>query len=117
MSLNRCLFPLLLAGSFAHAAVLPVDQLPPEDARALRELERRVNAAARVTREWALERALDGVAMEAGSTAFKNVPSDKADEDEEEASYRFPKRRPRGVRADEWKALQAFGAGGGGSDG
>lgn len=111
----RCLLAPLLAAacSLTAAASLPVRALPPEDAQALRELERRVDEASRRTREWALERALDGVAIKEKTSEFENAPPGEAEEEAGETDYRFPKRRPRGVRPDEWKALQAFGAGGG----
>lgn len=83
------------------------------DRRALRALRAAVEARLQNDREFPLEKTLDALGVRQGMTGFSNVPDAKA----EDQALRFPRRRPPGVTADEWRALLNSRIDGGGEHG
>ncbi|WP_192558749.1 lysozyme inhibitor LprI family protein [Pseudomonas allokribbensis] len=75
------------------------------DKQVMKELQQRIRDMSKGHPEFALERALGSLTTEKGKTSFSGDPNDDPTEDH----TLFPKRIPKGVTPDEWKALNASG--------
>ena len=100
---------LIDAGATAGAAGVP----DKTDMEALDALRQAMEAARRADPELPYDKVIDRLRIRSGTASFSNQP------DERDASglNRFPRRRPGGVSAAEWRALQASRIEGGGENG
>ena len=88
-----------LQAQWTQAAMWQPDAV---DLQAMNDLLESIRAQSKSHPEFALERALAARAFDSSQTSFAGDPVDSYDE-----QTNFPKSRPKGVSADEWKALNA----------
>nr|WP_199030617.1 lysozyme inhibitor LprI family protein [Ralstonia sp. ASV6] len=81
------------------------------DQQALEDLRQAVEAMRKTDSEFPLEKAIDQFRIKTEITEFSNVGG------EDDSVSHFPKKRPKGVTEDEWRALQASKVDGGGENG
>ncbi|MGF6346530.1 lysozyme inhibitor LprI family protein [Variovorax sp. W2I14] len=92
-----------------------VDAYKPDDVdrEALQELQQAVEAMRKTDAEFPLEKVIDALSIKTGTTSFFNTrDGNRSGED-----GHFPTVQPKGVTADEWRALRASGIEGGGENG
>lgn len=83
------------------------------DRQALEELRQAVETMRKTDAEFPLEKVIDALRIKTGITAFAN----RNDDHSAGSVARFPSTRPKGVTADEWRALRASDIEGGGENG
>ncbi|WP_367254357.1 lysozyme inhibitor LprI family protein [Pseudomonas sp. stari2] len=90
-----------------HAQWIEAVAYRPDDVdrQVMEDLQLRVREMSKENPEFALERALGSLTSENGETSFSGDPNDDPAEDQTV----FPKRIPKGVTQDEWKALNTSG--------
>ncbi|WP_065616782.1 lysozyme inhibitor LprI family protein [Pseudomonas moraviensis] len=88
-----------LQAQWTHAAMWQPDAV---DLQAMNDLQESIRAESKSHPEFALKRALAARAFDSSQTSFAGDPVDSYGE-----QTNFPKSRPKGVSADEWKALNA----------
>lgn len=81
------------------------------DRQALEDLRQAVEAMRKTDPEFPLEKAIDQFRIKTEITDFSNVSV------EDDSVLHFPKKRPKGVTEDEWRALLASNIDGGGENG
>jgi uncharacterized protein len=82
------------------------------DSLALTEIQQAVKKQLGIDQELPLEKALQAFEIKVGLTSFENILEDGSDD-----IAKFPTKRPKGVTANEWKALQNSGIEAGGENG
>ncbi|MFW9078010.1 lysozyme inhibitor LprI family protein [Pseudomonas sp. P2757] len=75
------------------------------DKQVTEDLQQRIRDMSKVYPEFALERAVGSLTISKGQTSFDGDPNDDPSEDH----TLFPKKTPKGVTQDEWRALTASG--------
>ena len=83
------------------------------DREALEELHQAVEAMRKTDAEFPLEKVIDALSIKTGMTSFSNTRDGNPSGDD----AHFPTIQPKGVTADEWRALRASGIEGGGENG
>lgn len=83
------------------------------DREALEELHQAVEAMRKTDAEFPLEKVIDALSIKTGMTSFSNTRDGNPSGDD----AHFPTLQPKGVTADEWRALRASGIEGGGENG
>jgi len=83
------------------------------DREALEELHQAVEAMRKTDAQMPLEKVIDALTIQTGRTSFSNTRDGSLMGD----VARFPTTRPKGVTADEWRALRASKIDGGGENG
>jgi len=82
------------------------------DREALEELHQAVEAMRKTDAEFPLEKVIDALSIKTGTTSFSNTR-----DGDQSGDAHFPTTQPKGVTADEWRALRASGIEGGGENG
>jgi len=89
-----------LQALYAQWVVAVAYQPDDVDKQVMEDLQQRIQDLSKDNPEFALERALDSMALDSGATSFSGASG------EDEQSL-FPKTIPQNVTGDEWKALKA----------